>query len=171
MPERDQLRGIHAVRLVETTAEPTKAFVAQALGMRHAGSEDGWDRFEGRDPWCGYVEVASKPSLPRGSWGVGTVHHVAWRARDDPEQLQLQAAVRRASVSTTPVIDRFWFHSVYFREPGGALFEIATDGPGFGVDEDLATLGEKLVLPPWLEEQRAAIEAALPPLRPPHARG
>jgi glyoxalase family protein len=72
-------------------------------------------------------------------------------------------------LSPTPVIDRFWFRSVYFKEPGGTLFELATDGPGFDRDEDMATLGEKLVLPPWLERQRREIEAALPPLEVPSA--
>lgn len=165
-----QIRGIHAVRVVEMTAEPTKEFATRALGMRHVGAEEGWDRYEGRDAWCGHLELASKPSLPRGEWGVGTVHHVAWRVRDDAEQALVREAVQQARISTTPVIDRFWFHSVYFREPGGTLFELATDGPGFGVDEDMETLGEKLVLPPWLEPERNAIEAVLPPIELPHLR-
>ena len=171
IPQEHQIRGLHAARLVESAADTTTGFAAKTLGMRHVGSDDGWERYEGRDPASGYLEVASKPSLPRGSWGVGTVHHVAWRAQHDQEQLALQEAVRAAGVSTTPVIDRFWFHSVYFREPGGVLFEIATDGPGFGVDEDMETLGEKLVLPPWLEDERKEIEAGLPPIELPHARG
>ena len=170
VPEAHQLRGLHAVRLVELTAEPTTTFAAKRLGMERVASEDGWERYAGRDPSCGFMEVASKPSLPRGSWGVGTVHHVAWRARDDAEQAAFEDALRTDGTSATPVIDRFWFRSIYFREPGGVLFEIATDGPGFGVDEDLATLGEKLVLPPWLEEQREEIQAVLPSLTLPHTR-
>lgn len=165
--EAHQIRGLHAARVAELDAEPTIAFAVGALGMRPAGEDAEWRRFVGVDPACGSLEVASKPSLPRGSWGVGTVHHVAWRARDDAEQLALQEAVVRAGRSPTPVIDRFWFHSVYFREPGGVLFEVATDGPGFGVDEDMARLGETLVLPPWLEPHRKAIEDGLPPLRMP----
>jgi len=170
IPVEHQIRGLHAARLVELAADATSGFATHVLGMRHVGSEDGWDRYEGRDPNSGFMEVASKPSLPRGSWGVGTVHHVAWRTRDEAEQLQFRSRVQQAGASITPVIDRFWFHSVYFREPGGVLFEIATDGPGFGVDEDLETLGEKLVLPPWLEEQRESIEAGLPPIELPHER-
>lgn len=161
-----QIRGIHAVRVVAMTAEPTKAFATGALGMRSVGSDDGWDRFAGAEG--GYLDVASKPSLPRGEWGVGKVHHVAWRVRDDAHELELAARVKRAGASTTPVIDRFWFHSVYFREPGGVLFEIATDGPGFGVDEPNETLGESLVLPPWLEPHRGAIESKLPPIHLPY---
>ena len=170
VPEEHQIRGIHAVRVVELASQATRGFATDVMGMRHVGRDGRWDRYEGSDPASGYLEVVDMPSLPRGQWGVGTVHHVAWRVRDDAEEKTLQDAVRAAGVSTTPVIDRFWFHSVYFREPGGVLFELATDGPGFGVDEDMETLGEKLVLPPWLEEHREAIEAQLPPIELPHRR-
>jgi glyoxalase family protein len=89
--------------------------------------------------------------------------------RDDSEQLGVRAAIEAAGLTPTPVIDRFWFHSVYFREPGGTLFELATDGPGFDRDEHPDRLGETLVLPPWLERHRREIEAALPPLEVPAA--
>jgi glyoxalase family protein len=95
---------------------------------------------------------------------VGSVHHLAWRVEDEPHQLAMREHVARAGRRPTPVIDRFWFKSVYFLEPGGVLFELATDGPGFGVDEDPQRLGEALVLPPWLDVQRAAIQSMLPPL-------
>jgi glyoxalase family protein len=101
------------------------------------------------------------------------VHHLAWRVDDSGHQAEVRARVAAAGAQPTPVIDRFWFKSVYFKEPGGVLFELATDGPGFAVDEDAAHLGETLVLPPWLEGQRDAIERALPPLSfatPAHAR-
>lgn len=163
-----QVRGIHAARIVDARREPTGAFASAALGMRLVAEEDGWARYVGRDAWSGFMDVRADASAPRGSWGVGTVHHVAWRVKDDAEQLAVRDAVLRAGASPTGVIDRFWFHSVYFREPGGVLFELATDGPGFGVDEPMGTLGEALVLPPWLEPQRASIEAALPPIRLPH---
>jgi glyoxalase family protein len=97
------------------------------------------------------------------------VHHIAWRTPDDAGQLELREQVNDARRRPTAVIDRFWFKSIYFMEPGGVLFEIATDGPGFAIDEDAATLGEKLVLPPWLEPERASIEAGLPTLRIPSA--
>jgi glyoxalase family protein len=90
------------------------------------------------------------------------VHHVAWRVPDDAAELAVRERLAKAKRRPTEVIDRFWFKSVYFLEPGGVLFEIATDGPGFTVDEDLATLGEQLVLPPWLEPHREAIEEGLP---------
>jgi glyoxalase family protein len=95
------------------------------------------------------------------------VHHIAWRVPDDATHLRVQRRLLDAGSSPTSVIDRFWFKSVYFREPGGALFEIATDGPGFTVDESLSELGARLVLPPWLEPQRRQIEAGLLPLRNP----
>jgi glyoxalase family protein len=95
-------------------------------------------------------------------WGSGTVHHLAWRVDDEAHQLAVRGQVDSAGSRPTPVIDRFWFKSVYFKEPGGVLFELATDGPGFTADEDIDHLGELLVLPPWLEPQRAAIEDALP---------
>jgi glyoxalase family protein len=93
------------------------------------------------------------------------VHHVAWRVPDDRTELEARDKVAAAGAVPTEVIDRFWFRSVYFREPGGVLFELATDGPGFAVDEAPEHLGESLVLPPWLEPHRKAIEAALVPLK------
>ncbi|RTG96339.1 glyoxalase, partial [Thermus scotoductus] len=99
--------------------------------------------------------------------GVGGVHHLAFRVRDEAHALALREAALAWGLRPTPLIDRFWFRSVYFREPGGVLLELATEGPGFAVDEDPEALGERLVLPPWLEGQRPAIEAALPPVRLP----
>jgi len=107
------------------------------------------------------------PDARRGAWGTGSIHHLAWRVDDERHQAELRTRVEAASRHPTPVIDRFWFKSVYFTEPGGVLFELATDGPGFAVDEDPAHLGESLVLPPWLEPERKKIEAVLPALSPP----
>jgi glyoxalase family protein len=114
-----------------------------------------------------YLEIREAPDADRGRWGTGGIHHVAWRVPDDAAELEMRDRIDRARRRPTEVIDRFWFKSVYFLEPGGVLFELATDGPGFTADEDVATLGEQLVLPPWLESQRGAIEAALPVLKPP----
>ena len=111
-----------------------------------------------------FVDVAAAHDLPRGFWGVGSIHHLAWRVDDEAHQLAVRKQVEAAARRPTPVIDRFWFKSVYFKEPGGVLFEIATAGPGFAADEDPDHLGEALVLPPWLEPHRSAIEQALPPL-------
>jgi len=100
----------------------------------------------------------------RGAWGTGGIHHLAWRVDDETHQEAVRHQVEASGGHPTPMIDRFWFKSVYFREPGGVLFELATDGPGFAVDEEAERLGETLVLPPWLEKDRSAIEATVPKL-------
>ena len=105
----------------------------------------------------------------RATGGVGTVHHLAFRAASDEEQLARRAEIESRGFAITPVIDRQYFHSVYFREPGGVLFEVATDGPGFAIDEAVSELGTHLKLPPMYESNRTRIERDLPPLRLPHA--
>ena len=105
----------------------------------------------------------------RTSDGAGTVHHVAWRTADDEEQLAWQGEIANLGLRVTQVMDRQYFYSIYFREPGGVLFEIATDPPGFTFDEPRERLGEELKLPPWLEPQRAQIEAILPQIRLPES--
>ncbi|RYG23339.1 ring-cleaving dioxygenase, partial [bacterium] len=102
-----------------------------------------------------------------GRVGSGGVHHVAFRVRDEEHLLALQERIEAAGLRTSGEIDRYWFRSVYFREPGGTLYELATEGPGFSVDEDTATLGEKTTLAPFLEPHRKEIEAGLRPLPPP----
>ncbi len=168
VPPLCQVRGMHAVRLWERRLEPTEVLLTQVMGFRHLGTEDGWHRYGaegGAEGTSGrLVEVKELPSERRGQWGTGGVHHVAWRVSDTAEQAELRGALARAGLSPTERIDRFWFESVYFKEPGGALFELATDGPGFDRDEDPTRLGERLILPPWLEPHRKQIEALLPPL-------
>jgi len=165
IPERHQIRGFHTVRLWERNLATSARFLRDALGYEPVAEEGGWHRFGvdggGSGKW---IEIRELPGERLGSWGTGAVHHVAFRVTGDEEQAELWQRVQAAGASPTPVIDRFWFRSVYFKEPGGALFEIATDGPGFTVDEDQAHLGEQLILPPWLESYRRDIEAALPPL-------
>jgi glyoxalase family protein len=157
--------GLDAVRLLEREPAPSAEFVTQVLGFSDFGGDDGWHRYGVGAGGSGqHLEIKAQPETRRGQWGVGSMHHVAWRVPDEAAQLEVRAAVARAGRRPTDVIDRFWFRSVYFLEPGGVLFEVATDGPGFTVDEDLATLGERLVLPPWLETHRPAIERELPPL-------
>jgi glyoxalase family protein len=111
-----------------------------------------------------HLDLLVDPNTPRGQVAVGTIHHVAWRTPDDDQQRQWWQEIQGLGVPISEIIDRFWFHSIYFREPGGVLFEIATDGPGFSVDEAPVDLGTRLVLPPWLEPQRTEIERALPPI-------
>jgi glyoxalase family protein len=163
-----QIRGLDGARLWERNLEPTATFLVETLGFRDIGVEGGWHRYGLASGGPGeYVDIRETPDAARGAWGTGAIHHLAWRVDDETHQLEVRARVEAARRRPTPVIDRFWFKSVYFMEPGGVLFELATEGPGFGVDEEAAHLGEKLVLPPWLEPQRAAIESALPKLVPP----
>jgi len=163
-----QIRGLHGARLREHRLEPTVKFLTEILGFTKVAVENDWHRYAVAGGGSGaFIDVAEAPDAPRGFWGVGSIHHLAWRVDDEAHQLAVRKRVEAASRRPTPVIDRFWFKSVYFTEPGGVLFELATDGPGFAVDEDPAHLGESLVLPPWLEPDRKRIEAALPKLTAP----
>jgi len=163
VPTDRQIRGLYGARLWERDAAGTAAFLTEVLGFQPLGTENGWSRY-GFPEALGVVDLRAVPEGRRGAWGVGSVHHLAWRVDDQAQQREVRAQVQAAGPRPTDVIDRFWFKSVYFREPGGVLFELATDGPGFAVDEDPARLGETLVLPPWLEANRRMIEAVLPPL-------
>lgn len=165
VPTSHQILGLHGVRLRLHSAGDTRRLLTGCMGMRLATEDGGVARFEAGAGGSGrWVDVVEDADAAPGRWGPGIVHHVAWTVHDDPEEMELREALAAAGHRPTPQIDRFWFRSVYFREPGGVLFELATEGPGFGVDEDAEHLGEKLVLPPWLEEQRADLEAQLPPL-------
>ena len=170
VPADKQILGLHSVRLWEHSLATTRDFLTGVLGFRAGGAEDGWHRFHVGGGGSGaHLDIRELPGEARGSWGVGAIHHVAWRVPDDDAQVAVQARVAQARRRPTDVIDRFWFKSVYFLEPGGVLFEIATDGPGFTADEELESLGETLVLPPWLEPMRAEIEGTLPQLTNAHA--
>jgi glyoxalase family protein len=160
-----QVRGLHGAQLWEHELARTTSFLTDVLGFTRIADENGWTRYGFADA-AGIVDIREAAGERRGAWGVGSVHHLAWRVDDEAHQLAVRAQVESAGWQATPVIDRFWFKSVYFKEPGGVLFELATEGPGFAVDEDREHLGETLVLPPWLEEARSRIEAVLPPLKP-----
>ncbi|MGZ3465425.1 MAG: ring-cleaving dioxygenase, partial [Gemmatimonadaceae bacterium] len=167
VPVEKQVRGLHSVRLWERDLSLTSAFLTGVLGFVDIGEEKEWFGFEIGGGGSGrYLEIREIPDAERGRWGTGGVHHVAWRVADDKSELEMREKIDRARRRPTEVIDRFWFKSVYFLEPGGVLFELATEGPGFTADEEPEHLGEQLVLPPWLEPQRHAIESSLPPLRP-----
>ncbi len=155
-PER-QVRGLYGAQLWERSLAPTTGFLTSVLGFKKIGEENGWTRY-GFDNATGVLDIREAADARRGAWGVGSVHHLAWRVDDEAHQLAIRGQVESGGRQPTPVIDRFWFKSVYFQEPGGVLFELATDGPGFAVDEDRAHLGETLVLPPWLEPSRSRIE-------------
>lgn len=168
VPEEHQIRGFQGVRLWEQSLSASGSFLVDVLGFEEVAEEDGWHRFgAGGGGSSRWVEIRELPEERRGTWGPGAVHHVAFRVTDDEEELAVRQQVSSAGIEPTPVIDRFWFRSVYFREPGGVLYELATEGPGFTADEALESLGESLILPPWLEDQRGEIEAVLPPLEGP----
>ena len=166
VPENRQIRGLFSAQIWERDATATAAFLTGVLGFEALATDDGWTRY-GVPGAPGVIDVRQAADVRRGMWGVGTVHHLAWRVDDERHQHVMRAHAESAGARPTPVIDRFWFKSVYFNEPGGVLFELATDGPGFAVDEDAAHLGETLVLPPWLEPHRSEIERVLPRLTMP----
>jgi glyoxalase family protein len=166
VPAAEQIRGIHGVRLHERDLVSTGGFLEGGMQFTPLAQEGGWHRFGPAGGGSGrFLDVRESAGERRGEWGVGAVHHVAWRVENETTQQRARADIMAAGIRPTGVIDRFWFRSVYFKEPGGVLFELATDGPGFAVDESAETLGEHLVLPPWLEPERAAIEQSLPPLK------
>jgi glyoxalase family protein len=174
VPAAHAVRGVHAMTLWTAELAATALLLEGPFAMRRVGTEGQTTRFTPRIAAPSGIGTALDVRDVSGFWdgaaGAGTVHHVAWRVPDDDAELALRERVRDSGLATTEVIDRKYFHSVYFREPGGSLFEIATDVPGFTVDEPRATLGESLVLPPWLEADRQRITAALPPIAMPGER-
>ena len=172
VPAEHAVRGFHHVTLSERAPERTTKLMTDHLGFRQVEEGDGRYRFEADDGGPGnLVDVVDGSRDSRGRMGVGTVHHVAFRADDDEHQLEIREEVAGLGYDVTPVLDRNYFHSIYFREPGGVLFEIATDPPGFAADEAPDKLGTSLKLPPWLEPRRERIEEALPRLRVPSEAG
>jgi glyoxalase family protein len=169
VPPDRQIRGLYGAEVWERSAADTTRFLTDVLGFESLATADGLTRFGFRGS-AGIVDVRENPDAPRGAWGVGSVHHLAWRVDDEAHQHAMRTQVLDAGARPTGVIDRFWFKSVYFKEPGGVLFELATDGPGFAADETPEHLGESLVLPPWLEPQRGEIERVLPVLAAPRER-
>jgi hypothetical protein len=140
------------------------------MAFQAAGEDQGLLRFESARSGVGSVVYLRRaPGFWRGAGGVGTVHHVAFRAATDQAQLEKRTEIAAQGREITPVIDRLYFNSVYFPEPGGVLFEIATNGPGFAIDESPAELGTHLKLPPMYQASRAHIERTLPPVRLPQA--
>ncbi|MDZ4724187.1 MAG: ring-cleaving dioxygenase [candidate division Zixibacteria bacterium] len=165
VPAEHGIRGFHSVTLTLEGYERTAGLMTTQLGFRLRSQHGNLFRYESGDGGSGsFVDILCQPDLRMGGMGAGIVHHVAWRAKDDAHQLRLRESLVKAGQNVTPVIDRNYFHSVYFREPGHVLFEIATDQPGFAIDEPLDKLGGKLLLPPHLETKRSQLEAALPPL-------
>jgi glyoxalase family protein len=159
VPPEHAIVAVDGVSMVVNDVASTSAFVRDVLGFEPGGDEEARHRFTAGGS---HLDVVVEPGAAPGRMGIGAIHHVAWRAADDAEQARWSGAVEAAGIPVTPVQDRKYFRSVYFREPAGVVFEIATDGPGFGVDEADAELGMALQLPAWLEPRRERIAARLP---------
>lgn len=168
VPTAFAIRGLHGVTLTEARPPVTDAMLTAVLGFREIGREGDRTRYQAAENGVGaIVDVIDAPTEAPGRVAVGTVHHVAWRTPSDETQRAWRNELIEHGLGVSPVMDRQYFHSIYFREPGGVLFEIATDAPGFAIDEAPTELGTGLRLPPWLEPSRTEIEELLPvlPLR------
>lgn len=165
VPAEHTLRGFLGVTLASLRLPSTQKLLADV--MEFTKVSDTSDRLRlsiGADANRAVVDLDLREDLPVGISSAGSVHHIAWRVADDDSELTWREKIRLEGLNVTPVIDRNYFHSIYFREPGGVLYEIATDPPGFGVDESIDQLGHKLQLPPWMEPDRERIARRLPPI-------
>lgn len=168
VPADQSIRGIYSVTLWQESCELTGKLLSENLGFHPVREQASIFRYAAGDRGPGtIVDLRCVPGLWPGVMGAGTIHHVAFRAPDDLTQAKTRTELVQLGFNVTPVIDRDYFHSVYFREPGGVLFEIATDPPGFTIDEPVESLGQALKLPQWLEPRRFEIEALLPNVRLP----
>lgn len=162
---RFALQGFHSATLWLDQLEPTAELLTTQMGYTFSEQDGNRYRFFGAPAALGsIIDIVHRPAGLPATFGAGSVHHIAFRVQDDQSQLDYQQALRSANLPVTAVRDRSYFHSIYFREPGGVLFEIATNNPGFATDEPAAKLGEALKLPDWLEPQRSEIETLLAPL-------
>jgi glyoxalase family protein len=164
--EGHAIRSFHSATISEEGYESTARLLTDTMGFRHAGEEGNRFRFVVGDGGPSkIVDVLCSPDAARGLVSAGTVHHIAWRTPDAEQQLRWRGILVGLGYNVSPVMDRNYFESIYYREPGGVLFEIATDPPGFTTDEPIHALGVGLKLPPQYESMRARIEAALPPVK------
>lgn len=165
VPAEHAVRGLFGVTLTEAGADATVDLLTGTLGFRLAAEDGARSRFALGDGGAGAtLDVITDAAAPTNVVAAGTVHHVAWRQPDEAAEEAWREVLIGRGLTVTPVLDRQYFRSIYFREPGGVLFEMATEAPGFDVDEPLLGLGRALKLPPWLEPDRDQIAAALPPL-------
>ncbi|MBN8596646.1 MAG: ring-cleaving dioxygenase [Planctomycetes bacterium] len=161
------IRGFHSVSLSERDQQATAAVLTKTMGFSAAGNDGNRHRFIAADKSGGVVDLITVSGGMDGTMGAGAVHHVAFRTPDDASEAKWRRQLTEEGFHVSPVMDRNYFHSIYFREPGGVLFEIATDTPGFSVDEPAASLGMELKLPSQFESARARIESHLPKIRVP----
>jgi glyoxalase family protein len=167
VPAGHALRSLHSTSLAVRAAAATEELLVEVMGYRLVRREGPRSRFEAGPGGSGrYADVIADAAGPFGKGGAGTIHHIAWRVGTDEEELAMKSRLQQSGYSVSPVMDRDYFHSIYYRERGGILFEIATEAPGFAVDEPPDSLGASLKLPRQFHGQRAEIEALLPPLQP-----
>lgn len=166
IPPQYSIRGFHSATATLNSVTDSAMLLTDTLGMQKVASAEKRTRFQmATGVGSGvYYDIVENPDVPGGRMGSGTVHHIAFRARNDTEQKRWQKIIAARGLNVTPIIDRKYFRSIYFRESGGVLFEIATDPPGFLIDEDISKLGEKLMLPDCYESRRQEIEKRLPDL-------
>lgn len=163
--EQHAVRGFHSVTMTLTEMAATFTLLTTTMGFRMVGQEGNRTRFETGDGGPhSTLDIVESPEGPEGEESIGSVHHVAWRTPDADSQKDWRQELTAAGRNVTPVIDRYYFKSIYYREPGGVLFEIATDGPGFTVDEAPDELGRTLSLPPWFQVRRERLDEILPPI-------
>jgi glyoxalase family protein len=169
VPPGQGITGFEGVTITEQSPEETANLLTDVMGFKPEGAapERHGFRAGGEEGNASRVDLIGDTDARRGSLGAGVVHHIAFRTPGDAEQLQWREKLERLNYHVSPVMDRIYFHSIYFREPGGVLFEIATDTPGFTADQSAAELGTRLMLPPWLEDQRSGLVQVLPPVRIP----
>ncbi len=164
IPIEHSIRGYYGVTLEEDNYERTSRLLTETMEHTLVGTAGNRFRYVATENPGHFVDIIHQPEGARGMQGGGTIHHLAFGTDDDTTQLDIRERVAQRGLHITPVIDRQYFHSVYFREPGGVLFEIATLPPGFTVDEPKESLGSTLQLPPWMEQHRAQIERGLQPI-------
>lgn len=168
VPAENAIQCIHSATLTEAIPDRTIVLLTETMGFREIAREDERIRFAAGEGGPGaLLDIAVDPGGKRGLQGAGTVHHIAFRTPDDEQQLAWSQTLMDLGYHVTPVMDRNYFHSIYYREPGGILFEIATDPPGFTVDEPLEELGMNLKLPEMYEPMRERIESVLPTITVP----
>ena len=172
IPTEYAVRGFHHVTLTENGYERTALLLTETLGFKQIAKEGNRFRYTvAKGAPSTMVDLVCAPEGQPGRVAVGTVHHVAWRTASNEEQARWRSALTKLEYDVTPIIDRQYFHSIYFREPGGVLFEIATDPPGFATDETVERLGTSLKLPPWLEKARPELRKLLPRIELPKIGG
>lgn len=165
VPAEHAVRGFAGITLRPHGGSRTAEVLRDGLGFAEGGTEGDRRRFLGTEATGAHIDLVIEKNIPRALQGAATLHHVAFRAKDDAEEMAITERIRNVlCIDTTEQVERMYFRSVYFREPGGILFEIATDGPGFTLDEPKESLGQSLRLPPWYEARREEIVKSLPPL-------